>query len=32
MRCADNDGNGDCDRDAIGYRLGNPRCGLTFEM
>ena len=31
MRCADN-GNGDCDRGAVGYRLWNPRCGLTFEM
>ena len=32
MRCADNDGNGYCDKGAVGYRLWNPHCGLTFEM
>ena len=32
MRCADNDGNGDCNRGVVGYRLWNPHCGLTFEM
>ena len=32
MRCADNDGNGDCDKGAVGYRLWNPHYGLTFEM
>ena len=31
MRCADNDGNGDCDRGAVGYRLWNPHRGLSFE-
>ena len=32
MRCADNDGNGDCDRGAVGYKLWNPHCGLTIVM
>ena len=32
MRCANNNGNEDCDKGAVGYRLWNPHCGLTFVM